>query len=178
MAQIQLPRLREAKNDPHLKRAGGVEPRFVPGHPRGVRDQVNTLFGSFITDHIERRVSCAFETTLRSSITLEQAAKARQVGFFTEMRYIALKDFGMHPERVKMRAGAGGHSAPESLLKAIYESSINHLARAIREIDFIRVYDNSRWGIEPALLLQAEGGEIIYLAEDNPGWLMRILRQL
>jgi predicted ABC-type ATPase len=94
------------------------------------------------------------------------------------MRYIALKDFGMHLERVKMRAGAGGHSAPESLLKAIYESSINHLARAIREIDFIRVYDNSRWGIEPALLLQAEGGEIIYLAEDNPGWLMRILRQL
>jgi predicted ABC-type ATPase len=105
--------------------------------PCGIRDQVNCLFGSFITDHIERRVSCAFETTLRSSITFEQAAKARQAGFITEMRYVALEDFGMHLERVKMRADAGGHSAPETLLRAIYESSINNLARAIREIDFI-----------------------------------------
>jgi hypothetical protein len=32
-----------------------------------------------------------------------------------------------------MRAGACGHIAPEARLKAIYESSINNPARAIRE---------------------------------------------
>jgi predicted ABC-type ATPase len=83
--------------------------------PRGIRDQVNVLFESFVLNHIERRASCAFETTLRSRITFDQAAKAKQAGFTTETRYVALRDFAMHLERVTMRADAGGHSAPESL---------------------------------------------------------------
>jgi predicted ABC-type ATPase len=41
----------------------------------------------------------------------------------TEMRYLA-RDFAMHLERPKMRADAGGHSAPESVLRPIYEASI------------------------------------------------------
>jgi predicted ABC-type ATPase len=64
-----------------------------------------------------------------------------------------------------MRADTGGHSAPKYLLKGIYESSIHNLPRAIREMDFISVYDNSRWGITPAVLLQAESGEVVYLAD-------------
>jgi len=147
----------------------------IPGEIRG---RVNLLFESFVLDHIHRRASCAFETTLRSSITLEQAAMAKQAGFTTEMRYLALRDFSMHLERVKMRADAGGHSAPESLLKAIYESSIGNLPRAIREMDFVHVYDNSRWGAAPTVLLQADGGEVVYLAEPIPDWLARVLGQL
>jgi hypothetical protein len=40
--------------------------------PRNVRSHVNTLFESFVLDHIARRSSCAFETTLRSGITFDQ----------------------------------------------------------------------------------------------------------
>ena len=68
--------------------------------------------------------------------------------------------------------------APESLLKAIYESSIGNLPRAIREMDFVHVYDNSRWGMAPTVLLQADGGEVVYLAEPIPDWLTRVLGQL
>jgi predicted ABC-type ATPase len=141
--------------------------------PHGIRDEVNILFESFVLDHIERRASCAFETTLRSGITFDQAALARRVGFTTEMRYVGLWDFSMHLERVKMRADAGGHSAPESVLRAIYESSIRNLPRAIHEMDFIHVYDNSQWGVTPRVLLQAENGEVVYLAEQIPDWLAR-----
>ena len=74
-----------------------------------------------------------------------------------------------------MRADAGGHSAPESVLRAIYEASIRNLPRAIREMDFVHVYDNSAWGLTPTVLLQAEGGEVVYLAEDIPHWLARAL---
>src|ERR1035438_412114 len=52
-----------------------------------IRNEVNVLFESFAQDHIERRASCTFETTLRSGITFDQAALARHVGFMTEMRY-------------------------------------------------------------------------------------------
>lgn len=99
--------------------------------PRSIREKVNLLFESFVLSHIERTASCVFETTLRSHITFDQVALAREFGFVTEMRYVALQDFAMHLERLKMRAEAGGHSAPERLLKAIYESSINNLPRAM-----------------------------------------------
>jgi hypothetical protein len=61
--------------------------------PRPIRDEVNILFESFVLDHIERRASCAFETTLRSAITFDQAALAKRAGFTREMRYVALRDF-------------------------------------------------------------------------------------
>jgi predicted ABC-type ATPase len=143
--------------------------------PRRIRDEVNVLFESFVLDHIARRASCAFETTLRSGITFDQAALARRAGFIIEMRYLALRDFPMHLERVKMRADSGGHSAPESALRSIYESSVRNLDRAIKEMDFIHVYDNSGWGVTPTVLLQAENGEVIYVAEQVPDWLLRII---
>lgn len=132
--------------------------------PQGIRDQVHRLFEASILDHIARRASLAFETTLRSEIIFDQAALARRAGFGVEMRYIALRTFAMHVERVKMRADMGGHSAPERVLRGIYESSIGNLARA--------------WGAPPTVLLQAERGEVIYQAEPIPGWLTKILERL
>jgi predicted ABC-type ATPase len=146
--------------------------------PRATRNHVNQLFERFVTEHIERRVSCGFETTLRTSITFEQAALAKSAGFTVEMRYLALETFEMHLERVKIRADRGGHSAPESVLRGVHDASINNLPRAIREMDFIYVYDNSRWGLTPATLLQAEKGEIRYRADVTPAWLARVLEQL
>jgi predicted ABC-type ATPase len=79
----------------------------------------------------------------------------------------------MHLERAKMRVDRGGHSAPESELRRVYDASINNLPRAIREIDFIYVYDNSRWGVKPLVLLQAEKGELggIKPSRSRRGWL-------
>ena len=74
-----------------------------------------------------------------------------------------------------MRADSGGHSAPKPVLKTIYESSIRNLPRAILEIDFVHVYDNSEWGVTPKVLLEAEKGEVLYLAEQIPAWLVETL---
>lgn len=40
------------------------------------------------------------------------------------------------------------------------------------------MYDNSRWGVTPLVLLQAEKGEIRYQAEQIPTWLAVLLKQL
>jgi len=48
------------------------------GIPLNIRDWVNRLFESFVGDCIARRTSFAVETTLRSSITFDQAATARR----------------------------------------------------------------------------------------------------
>lgn len=60
---------------------------------REIRNRVNLLFESFVLDHIQRPASCAFETTLRSGVTFEQAAAAKRAGFAVEMRYVALQEF-------------------------------------------------------------------------------------
>jgi len=112
---------------------------------------------------------------LRSSITFDQAATARGGGFFTKMHYLALNDFAQHMERIKIRADRGGHSAPESVLRGIYDNSLRHLARAIREMDGIAVYDNGETDTVPRVLLQAEGGHVVYVAERRPEWLEQAL---
>ena len=69
-----------------------------------IRKIVNREFEAFVLGSIEKRSGFAIETTLRSEITFEQARRAKQAGFVIEMRYLVLRDFASHLERVKARA--------------------------------------------------------------------------
>lgn len=143
--------------------------------PQRVRAEVNHEFEVFIHANIESRTSFAIETTLRSSVTFEQASLAKQAGFDVEMRYLALDNFAMHLRRVKARADAGGHSASEGTLRGIYESSLRNLPRAMTEMGHLLVYDNSSITATLRLLLECRRGEIQFEAEDLPEWLDLIL---
>ena len=144
------------------------------GIPKEIRQTVNREFEAFVSRCIQWRTSFAIETTLRSSVTFEQARSAKAAGFATEMRYLALRNFAMHVERVKIRADAGGHSASETTLRRIYASSLANLPQAMAEMDDLWVYDNTEVGGPPKLLLEAEKGRICYFAEDLPDWLARL----
>jgi hypothetical protein len=100
-----LPVLRGAANPPCSVSGFGVEffnaddraaqlnHGSYRGIPQSIRDRVSRLFESFVNDCIVRPASFAVETTLRSSITFDQAATARREGFFVEMHYLALNNF-------------------------------------------------------------------------------------
>jgi predicted ABC-type ATPase len=140
-----------------------------------VRRVVNREFEAFILGSIERHVSFAIETTLRSEITLEQARLAKQAGFTVEMRYLALRDFEMHFERVKARADAGGHSASETTLRGTYHASLMNLRRAVQELDAVWVYDNTDVGASHPLVVESRYGQICFLIDDPPLWLREAL---
>ena len=143
--------------------------------PGSIRSQVNAEFEKFIADHIAARRSFAFETTLRSSITFDQVLAAKAAGFTTEMRYLALHDFAMHLKRIQIRADGGGHSAPQSVLRAIYESSLLNLSRAVQSVDRVSIYDNS--SDRPVLLLETAAAAIVYRRGSFPSWLRTALSQ-
>lgn len=145
------------------------------GIPKHIRIVVNREFEAFVLGCIERRASFAIETTLRSVVTFEQATLAKAAGLTTEMRYLALRDFAMHLERVKARADAGGHSASEATLLATYRSSLANLPKAIAEMDDLWVYDNSPVGGPPKLVLESEKGLPRFLTENPPNWLTTAL---
>ncbi|HTA47464.1 MAG TPA: AAA family ATPase [Bryobacteraceae bacterium] len=140
-----------------------------------IRKVVNREFETFVRDHIDHGESFAIETTLRSDVTFDQARLARAAGFSVEMRYIALRDFAMHVERVQARADAGGHSASERTMRRIYEASLGNLPRAVREMDMLWIYDNTPIGANHPLVLQAQNGEIQFLKEPPPSWLRAAL---
>ena len=140
-----------------------------------IRQQVNKEFEAFIWNQINSKASFALETTLRSNVTFDQAAAARAAGFTVEMRYLALGNFGQHLQRVKARAFAGGHSASETTLRLIFDSSMANLRQAIDQMDLLEVYDNSAPGGPPVLVLESRQGEIIFIAEAAPQWLLAAL---
>jgi predicted ABC-type ATPase len=145
------------------------------GIPKQIRAIVNREFEVFVAESIENRISFAMETTLRTAITFEQAERARAAGLTTEMRYLALRDFAMHLERVKIRADAGGHSASEATLRSTYRSSLANFPRAIAEMDNLWVYDNSPVGGPPRLVLESENSVIRFVADHPPEWLAGVI---
>lgn len=142
---------------------------------RAIRNLVNQEFQAFVHSCIEQEVTFAIETTLRTAVTFNQVAHAKQRGFTVEMRYLALQDFEMHVERVMLRADSGGHSASTSTLREIHKASLANLRRAISEVDELWVYDNSVVGGPPRLVLHSENGLIHFLANDEPDWLTRAI---
>ena len=156
-------------------RAAELNDGSYVGIPKHIRQAVNREFEAFVLKCIENRTSFAIETTLRTAVTFEQASLAKAAGFTTEMRYLALRDFAMHFERVKARADAGGHSASETTLRTTYKSSLANLPKAIAEMDDLWVYDNSPVGGPPRLVFESEKGAVRFLADDPPGWLTTAL---
>ncbi len=145
------------------------------GISRQIRQQVNREYAEFVIDCVNRHESFAIETTLRSQVTFEQARLAKSAGFKIEMRYLALEGFTMHLERVKARADAGGHSASESVLRRIHDASLRNLPGAVEEIDQLWVYDNSRFGGPPQLVMETQAGRIVLLQNPPTAWLLQAL---
>jgi predicted ABC-type ATPase len=131
----------------------------------------------FIREHIDGRRSFATETTLRTSISIEQAALARTRGFLTIMKYVAAPSADESVRRVLQRAIGGGHGAPETQIRKIYESSTANLSHAIRVFDIVECYSSPigwPWP-DPVLVAQWRDGVLTLHANPAPAWLVSIV---
>jgi len=143
-----------------------------------IRNVVNKEYEQFVLKHIQSNKSFAIETTLRTEITFRQALEARQAGFQIEMIYLTAGDLNTCLTRVIARGLSGGHSAPVEQLKKIYRASLKNLPRAIRDIDNIRIYDNSFAGKPPELVLEAQFGQPKYMLTPLPEWLSESMKEI
>ena len=134
-----------------------------------IRKVVNAEPERFIAASIESGQSFTFET-LRTTITFQQARAALAKGFFLYMRYLA-SDVETCVERVKIRADAGGHSAPESWLRATHAASMRNLVWALRGMDLVVVLDTTSHNQRPKTVLITSKGKIVFASPSLPGWL-------
>jgi predicted ABC-type ATPase len=140
-----------------------------------LRAQASARCEGFVREHIAARVSFAVETTLRTTIALEQAAAAKTAGFRTVMVFLGTCDTALNIERVRVRGLMGGHAAPLSLLHVIFEASRVNLRRALDVFDHVRVYDNSGRGDVPTAPAARVDHGARAIAPDAPAWVREAL---
>jgi predicted ABC-type ATPase len=149
----------------------------IPGE---IRALVNLEFQEWILSHIRTRTSFAIETTLRSSITIEQTRLARERGFWTALNYVSAGNVEECIRRIMERAYRGGHSASERLVREIYKKSTENLLLTLdypdSGIEVVRIYDNSAVGGPVRHLLSLHRGEPQSIASEIPAWLEVLFR--
>lgn len=142
--------------------------------PRDVRRVVAKDCERFINEHIERGLSFAVETTLRTTAAIEQARQAQQHGFATALLFIATDSVSENVTRVLQRAQAGGHAASERDIRSIHAASTANLREALGAFERVRVYDSTAQWTAPRLVASARGGQVIRHGV-SPAWLELVL---
>lgn len=137
---------------------------------RRVRTAVARECELFVRAHINGGASFAVETTLRTTVAIDQARLAREHGFSTHLRFIATDSVLENVSRVLQRAQGGGHGASESDIRAIHASSIANLREALAVFDRVRIYDSTARWTTPRLVATGHGGLVVRYGP-SPAWL-------
>jgi predicted ABC-type ATPase len=129
----------------------------------------------FIREHISRRRSFMIETTLRTTIALDQARQARMAGFFVEMIFVATEDPEINVRRAEAREMGGGRDVLPATVREVYAASLKNLERALRELDRVAMFDNSPMGQRPTFQAEVVAGCLESSASTCKVWVRRAL---
>ena len=137
-----------------------------------------------LTHAIEKRLDCAFETTLGGNTITRLLAQAASQGFEVHMWYAGLSSPDLHIARVQSRVRRGGHDIPAEQIHRRYEHSRLNLIELLPHLATLRVYDNSTEADpaagrtpKPTLVLQMEQGKICNPPDlaHTPNWAKPIM---
>ncbi len=118
------------------------------------------------------------ETTLRTQLPLDQAERARQAGFATQMIYLATNDPEINVTRALARQAGGGRDVESSNVRAVHERSLLNLRRALQELDRVEAYDSSARETKPSFQFVASRGAVCLRAEHLETWAREALASL
>jgi predicted ABC-type ATPase len=124
-------------------------------------------------DLVAARQSFIFETVFsdpkQDKVTFLR--KCETQGFTVLLCFIGLNDAELSNERVALRALAGGHDVPHDKLLARYPRSLVNLGAAMRELTFVRIFDNSVSNRPHRLVAELERGRVVELGLPVPSWI-------
>lgn len=111
-----------------------------------------------IADHVRRRESFAFETTLSGVGYAKHIPDWQALGYRVELFFLSLPTPEDAIARVALRVRQGGHNIPEMVIRRRFASGHVNFGRIYRRlVDAWAMYDNS--GKEPKLLDWGERDE-------------------
>jgi predicted ABC-type ATPase len=122
-----------------------------------------------------RRESFVFETVFSDPVgdKVQFLAVAAKSGYTVALLFIGLDSAATSNARVALRVLQGGHDVPPDKIRARYERTLANLARAIRELPYVYVYDNSDLARPFRQIAEFAGGQAVFVAQPLPKWFAR-----
>ena len=123
---------------------------------------------------VEQRESFVFETVFSDPVgdKVEFLRKAiAEKGYTVVLCFIGLDSAEISRERVAMRALQGGHDVPDDKLATRFPRTQANLARAIRSLPDVFVYDNSDLAHPFREVARFRDGKPVILRPPLPAWL-------
>ena len=93
-----------------------------PFAPERVAIQAGRLMLEAIAQHVARRESFAFESTLSGRAYARQIPQWRQFGYRVELFFLSLTSADMAVQRVAERVRQGGHYIPEAMIRRRFDA--------------------------------------------------------
>ena len=122
-----------------------------PFAPERAAIQAVRLTLQAIAQHVARRESFAFETTLSGKAYARQIPQWRQLGYRIELFFLSLPSVEVAVQRVAERVRQGGHDIPETIIRRRFVSGRRMFADVYQPLVDKRVlYDNA--GDEPVIM--------------------------
>lgn len=122
---------------------------------------------------VQQRESFVFETVFSDPVGdkvnfLREAARS---GYTVVLCFIGLDRAETSEERVAMRVLQGGHDVPSEKLATRFDRTLANLRRAVRELPFVLVFDNSDLRHPFRQVAEFKDGKPASLAKPPPAWL-------
>lgn len=124
---------------------------------------------------IQLRESFVFETVFSDPVgdKIDFLRRAEALGYTVVLCFIGIEGPGMSEERVAMRVLQGGHDVPAEKLLARFPRTLNNLKRAIHELPYVLVFDNSDLSHPFRKVAELRRGAPDVTNSPVPAWLRR-----
>lgn len=130
------------------------------------------LAGKIREELINQGESFVFETVLSDpageKVAILKDAAAR--GYTVVMVFIGVDSARTSEQRVSMRVMQGGHDIPTDKLKERYPRTIENLARAMRDLPHVLVFDNSDLAQPYRKVAEFRDGKAVSMHPPIPAW--------
>ncbi|MFL5430066.1 MAG: zeta toxin family protein [Myxococcales bacterium] len=159
----------------HLARAGL---RFVNADDLARELGIDALDAARLANElrkslVEQGESFVFETVFSDPVgeKVEFLRRAVEKGYAVVLCFVGISSVEVSQERVAMRVLQGAHDVPDEKLAARFPRTQANLARAIRSIPHVLIYDNDDLARPFRRVGEFRDGKPVQLSEPLPDWL-------
>ncbi len=127
---------------------------------------------------VRERESFVFETVFSDPTGEKLAFLADAVaqGYTVVLCFIGVADVALSEARVVHRVLAGGHDVPTEKLEARFPRTLANLARAVREVPHVLVFDNGDADHPFRAVATFERGALVAVHEPVPAWARGVVK--
>jgi predicted ABC-type ATPase len=132
-------------------------------------------------EYLKQGISFVAETVFSDPVgdKLNFLHEAIAAGYEVTLIYVGLDSPELARDRVTSRVQDGGHNVPDEKIAARYPRSLANLAKALKFVPVIRVYDNSSFDEPFRFLAEFQQGKLVRCGEGTmPKWAKTVMAGL